>query len=288
MDRRKVRITDLLDKKRQKIPIVALTAYDFPLASIIDETGLDMIIIGDSVAMVVLGLESTLPVTMDDMIHHCKAVARGAKYAFLVGDMPFMSYQVSTEEAVRNAGRFIKEGNCDAIKLEGGSSVIAQVGRIVKAGIPVMGHIGLTPQSATQLSGFKVQGTTSVSAKKIIDDAKQLEKAGCFSIILECVPAEVSKIITSKIKIPTVGIGAGIDCDGQVLVTPDILGLYKKFTPKFAKKYVDIYAQIKNAVGQYKKDVEAKIFPTKEHSFSIDKKELKKLKTRHCEEHNKM
>ncbi len=278
MERKKVTITGLFNKKRQHKPITMLTAYDFPLASIIDEAGIDMILVGDSVGMVVLGYENTLPVTMDDMLHHCKAVARGTKYAFLVGDMPFMSYQVSPEEAVRNAGRFIKEGNCDAIKLEGGIGVIDQIKAIVKAGISVMSHIGLTPQSATQLGGFKVQGKTAVSAEKIIDDAIGLEKAGCFGIILECIPDKISKIITSKVKIPTIGIGAGVHCDGQVLVTHDILGLYKKFTPKFAKKYADVFLQIKKAAEQYKAEVEGRRFPRKEHSFTIDEKELRKLK----------
>ncbi|UCH11928.1 MAG: 3-methyl-2-oxobutanoate hydroxymethyltransferase [Candidatus Omnitrophota bacterium] len=278
MERKKVTITGLLNKKKENKPITMLTAYDFPLASIIDEAGIDMILVGDSVGMVVLGYENTLPVTMDDMLHHCKAVARGTKYAFLVGDMPFMSYQVSSEEAIRNAGRFVKEGNCDAVKLEGGIEVIDQIKAIVKAGIPAMSHIGLTPQSATQLGGFKVQGKTAVSAEKIIDDAIRLEKVGCFGIILECIPDKISKIITSKVKIPTIGIGAGIHCDGQVLVTYDILGLYKKFTPKFAKKYTDVFLQIKKAAEQYKAEVEERKFPAKEHSFTIDEKELKKLK----------
>ena len=277
MERKKITITDLLNKKKSKQPITMLTAYDFPLASIIDQAGIDMILVGDSVGMVVLGYENTLPVTMDDMIHHCKAVARGTKYAFLVGDMPFMSYQSSSEEAIKNAGRFIKEGNCEAVKLEGGIEVIDQIKAIVKAGIPVMSHIGLTPQSAAQLGGFKVQGKTSNSAKKIIDDAVALEKAGCFGIVLECIPDKISEVITSKVKIPTIGIGAGIHCDGQVLVTHDMLGLYKKFTLKFVKKYVDIYAQIKKAVEQYKEEVEEKKFPSKKHSFTIDEKELRKL-----------
>ena len=278
MERKKITITDLLNKKQQKKPITMLTAYDFPLASIIDEAGIDIILVGDSVGMVVLGYENTLAVTMHDMIHHCKAVARARKYAFLVGDMPFMSYQVNSEQAIKNAGRFIKQGNCDAVKLEGGVEVITQIKAIIKAGIAVMSHIGLTPQSATQLGGFKVQGKTALSAKKIIDDAIALEEAGCFAIILECIPDKLSEIITSKVKIPTIGIGAGGNCDGQVLVTHDILGLYKKFTPKFAKRYVDISAQIEKAVKQYKEEVEERRFPAKENSFSIDEKELKKLK----------
>jgi len=192
--------------------------------------------------------------------------------------MPFMSYQASCEDAIRNAGRFIKEASCDAVKLEGGIEAIEQVKAIVKAGIPVMSHIGLTPQSATQLGGFKVQGKTSATAKKIIDDAIMLEESGCFAVILECIPEALSEVITSKLKIPTIGIGAGAKCDGQILVTYDVLGLYRKFTPKFAKKYVDLSGQIEGGVKQYKKEVEEKKFPAKEHSFKADEKELKKLK----------
>lgn len=280
MERKKVTITDLFNKKKEKKPITMLTAYDFPLASIIDQIGIDIILVGDSVGMVVLGYENTLPVTMDEMLHHCKAAARGTKYAFLVGDMPFMSYQVNSEQAIRNAGRFIKEGNCDAVKLEGGVEIITQIEAIAKAGIPVMSHIGLTPQSATQLGGFKVQGKTAPAAKKIIDDAIALERCGCFGIILECIPDKLSEIITSKVKIPTIGIGAGSNCDGQVLVTHDILGLYEKFTPKFVKRYIDLSKAIRKAIVQYKKDVEEKRFPGKEHSFSIDEKELKKIKNK--------
>lgn len=280
MERKKVTITDLVNKKKNRQPITALTAYDFPTASVMDEVGIDIILIGDSVGMVVLGYENTLAVTMEEMLHHCKAVARGAKYALLVGDMPFMSYQVSTEQAIRNAGRFIKAGNCDAVKLEGGAEVITQTKAIIKAGIPVMGHIGLTPQSATQLGGFKVQGKTAVTAKDIIDDAIALEEAGCFSIIIECVPDEISKIITSKVGIPTIGIGAGKACDGQILVTHDILGMYEKFTPKFVKRYANISAQIKKAVEQYKQEVEERKFPAKEHSFGIDEEELRKVKAK--------
>ncbi len=276
----KITITDLLKKKEQKTPVTMLTAYDYPLASIIDNAGIDIILVGDSVAMVVLGQENTLAVTMDEMLHHCRAASRGVKRALLVGDMPFMSYQTSSEDAIRNAGRFIKEGNCDAVKLEGGIKALEPIKAIIKAGIPVMSHIGLTPQSATQLGGFKVQGKSADAAQKIIDDAIALEKAGCFAIVLECIPGKISEIITSKVKIPTLGIGAGISCDGQVLVTHDILGLYERFTPKFAKKYTDLASQIKKAVAQYKDEVESGKFPGKEHSFSMDEKELKKIKVR--------
>lgn len=278
MERKKITITDLLNKKKNKEPITMLTAYDYPAASIMDEAGIDMLLIGDSLAMVVLGYDNTLSVTMDEMLTHCKAVARAAKFAFLTADMPFLSYQISDEEAIRNAGRFIKEGNCDAVKLEGGIEAIDRIKAIIKAGVPVMGHIGLTPQSATKLGGFKVQGKNAGSAKKILKDALALEEAGCFSLILECIPCELSGIITGKINIPTIGIGAGIDCDGQVLVTHDILGLYRKFTAKFVKKYADVAAQIKDAVERYKTEVLEKKFPDKEHSFSMDAKELKKIK----------
>lgn len=271
-------IKDIHSKKRNKEPITMLTAYDYPMASIIDNEGIDMILVGDSLGMVVLGFENTLPVTMDDMIHHSKAVARARNRAFLIGDMPYMSYQPSDELAIKNAGRFIKDGNCDAVKLEGGVESITRIKAIIKAGIPVMGHVGLTPQSAVQLGGFKVQGKTAISAQKIIDDAVALEVAGCFSIILECIPAEISKIISSKVDIPTIGIGAGSDCDGQVVVTHDMLGLFDKFTPKFVKKYVNLSDEIKKAVRQYKKDVEERKFPTREQSFTINIDELKKIK----------
>ncbi|MFH0732707.1 MAG: 3-methyl-2-oxobutanoate hydroxymethyltransferase [Candidatus Omnitrophota bacterium] len=277
MERKKITITDIQNKKKQGSPITMLTAYDFPLASVIDEAGIDIILVGDSVGMVVLGYKDTLPVTMREMIHHSKAVARATEYAFLIGDMPFMSYQASVEQAIKNAGRFIKDGGCDAVKVEGGIEAIEKIKAIINAGIPCLGHIGLTPQSATKLGGFKVQGKTSISAKKIVEDAVALENAGCFAVILECIPDKLSKIITSKLKIPTIGIGAGINCDGQVLVTHDILGLYKKFTPKFAKRYVDLLAQMEKAVRQYKDDVEARRFPGEEHSFSVDEKELEGL-----------
>ncbi len=276
----KITITDLLKKKEQKTPITMLTAYDYPLASIIDNSGIDIILVGDSVAMVVMGHENTLAVTMDEMLHHCRAVSRGVKRALLVGDMPFMSYQISPQDAIRNAGRFIKEGNCDAVKLEGGIKALEAIKAIIKAGIPVMSHIGLTPQSATQLGGFKVQGKSAGAAQRIIDDAMALEDAGCFAVVLECIPNKISEIITSKVKIPTIGIGAGINCDGQVLVSHDILGLYERFTPKFAKKYTDLSLQIKKAIVEYKDEVESGKFPGKEHSFSIDEEELKKIKVR--------
>lgn len=276
--RKKVSIPDLTVKKQQGKKITMLTAYDYPLAGLIDKAEIDMILVGDSVGMVVLGYESTVPVTMEEMIHHTKAVRRGMRYAFLVGDMPFMSYQVSAEDAVRNAGRFLKEGGCDAVKLEGGADVLDKIKAIIAAGIPVQGHLGLTPQSATKLGGLKVQGKDAADAQKILDDARRLEGAGCFSIILECVPDELAKAVTQKVAVPTIGIGAGPWCDGQVLVTHDMVGLFERFTPKFVKKYANVSADMLQAFKKYKEEVEALKFPGAEHSFTMKKEEAEKLK----------
>lgn len=278
MDRKKIAIPDLYNKKRESKKITMLTAYDYPIAKLVDDAGIDMILVGDSLGMVVLGYDSTVPVTMDDMIHHCKAVRRATKYAFLVGDMPFMSFQVSVEEAVRNAGRFLKEAGCDAIKLETAEPRVLEAARaIFEAGIPVLGHLGLTPQSATKLGGLKVQGKDAEAAKKIIDSALALQEAGCFAIVLECIPDELAKIITQKLSVPTIGIGAGKDCDGQVLVINDMLGLFERFLPKFVKQYVKLAPQILNAVKQYKEEVESGRFPGPEHTFGITQEELKKV-----------
>lgn len=277
MERKKITITDLQNKKREGRKITMLTAYDYPMSRIIDEAGIDTILVGDSLGMVVLGYDSTVPVTMDEMIHHCKAVRRGTKYAFLVGDMPFMSYQVSREEAVRNAGRFMKEAGCDAIKLEGGDEVLDVTIAIVNAGIPVLGHLGLTPQTISKLGGFKVQGKDADAAEKILDQALKLERAGCFAIVLECVPDKVAKLITEKLNIPTIGIGAGPYCDGQVLVSNDMVGLFDKFVPKFVKQYVKLSALISDGVKKYKDEVEKGVFPDAAHSFTIKDEELKKL-----------
>ena len=228
--------------------------------------------------MTVLGYENTIPVTMDEMIHHTKAVTRGAKYSLVIGDMPFMSYNTSEREAIFNAGRFIKEGGADAVKLEGGASVKDVVRAIVRAGIPVMGHIGLTPQTISMLGGFKVQGKDAQAAQKIIDDALFLEDAGAFSVVLEAIPAPISKKVTERLKIPTIGIGAGIDCDGQVLVVHDMLGLFDRFTPKFVKRYVNLSELMLKAFASYKEEVSKGEFPTDEHSFHIDEKELSKMK----------
>jgi 3-methyl-2-oxobutanoate hydroxymethyltransferase len=255
-----------------------LTAYDYPVAKLVDDAGIDMILVGDSLGMVVLGYESTVPVTMEEMLHHCKAVRRATKYAFLVGDMPFMSFQVSEEEAVRNAGQFLKEAGCDAIKLETAEPRVLEATKaIVQAGIPVLGHLGLTPQSATLLGGLKVQGKDAEAAKKIINCALALQEAGCFAIVLECIPDKLAKLITEKLNIPTIGIGAGKDCDGQVLVINDMLGLFERFLPKFVKQYTKLAPQILEAVKKYKDEVENGKFPSAEHTFTIKEEEFKKL-----------
>ncbi|MBI3991323.1 MAG: 3-methyl-2-oxobutanoate hydroxymethyltransferase [Candidatus Omnitrophica bacterium] len=278
MDRKKIFIPDLAQMKQEGKKITMLTAYDYPLAYLVDKAGIDIILIGDSLGMVVLGYESTVPVTMDDMIHHAKAVRRGTKYAFLVGDMPFMSYNINKEEAIRNAGRFIKEAGCDSIKLEGGLEVVDTVKAIVDAGIPVMAHLGLTPQTAIKLGGFKVQGKDAKTAQGIIDSALALEKAGAFCVLMECVPDRLAELITKNLKVPTIGIGAGPSCDGQVLVTHDLLGLFERFLPKFAKQYVNLSTQIVAGIEKYRDEVRSLKFPADEHTFTIKEEELKKLK----------
>jgi len=271
------RVKDIIDKKKNGIKISMLTAYDHPMASIIDKCGIDIILVGDSLANVVLGLESTKDVDLETMLHHSKAVNRAVKKALLVGDMPYCSYQVDIKNSVNNAKRFVDEAGCDAIKLEWFDNCLEVAENIVKAGIPVMGHVGLTPQTADKLGGFKVQGKDAEAAKKIIDQAMELEKRGCFSIVLECIPDKISEIITKNVNIPTIGIGAGSYCDGQVLVTNDLLGLFEGFHPKFAKRYIDISKVISEGVNDFKKEVMEGKFPDKEHSFSINDAELKKL-----------
>ena len=278
MERRKMTIPDIQRKKQEGRKITLLTAYDYPSGRLIDEAGVDIILIGDSLAMTVLGYESTVPITMDEMVHHAKAVKRGVKYGLIVGDMPFMTYNIGEKETVRNAGKFIKEGGCGAVKIEGGIEMAAIVKTLVKAGIPVLGHIGLTPQTATQLGGFKVQGKDAKSAQRLIDSALALEKAGCFAVILECVPDKLAKLITEKLEIPTIGIGAGVYCDGQALVTNDMIGLFDRFTPKFVKKYADLWPLLLNAFKRYKDEVEGGKFPTEEHSFTMNDSEFKKIK----------
>lgn len=274
----KMTIPQIKNKKLNQHPITMLTAYDFPSARLIDKAGVDIILVGDSLAMTVMGYPSTLSVTMDEMIHHCKMVARGTEKALLIGDMPFMSYQTGKTDAIRNAGRFLKEGGMEGVKLEGGVVVRDTIKAIVDCEIPVMGHIGLTPQSVTKLGGYRVQGKTAVAAQQLISDAIALQEAGCFAIVLEAVPASVAKIISSEISIPTIGIGAGKYCDGQVLVYHDLLGMYHLKTPKFVKQYADLNKIITEAVSQYCKDVKQGKFPSDIHSFKMLDKENQKLK----------
>jgi 3-methyl-2-oxobutanoate hydroxymethyltransferase len=266
-----------LEAKQKNEKITMLTAYDYSMAQIIDGSGIDAILVGDSLGMVIQGQASTLEVTMEDMIYHCRCVSRGVKNAMLIGDMPFLSYHISAEEAVRNAGRLIQEGKAEAVKLEGGRSMAAPVRAIVRAQIPVMGHLGLTPQSVNVFGGFKVQGKEETRAKALIDDALALEEAGVFSIVLEAVPEELARIITEKVSVPTIGIGAGRYCDGQVLVINDILGMYSDFTPKFVKQYAHLKNNISEAVAGYIQDVKAQQFPEKKHTFAIEESVLEKL-----------
>jgi 3-methyl-2-oxobutanoate hydroxymethyltransferase len=263
----KVTISTIREMKTKGEKITMLTAYDYSTALVVDEAGIDMILVGDSLGMVMLGYDSTIPVTMDDMIHHTKAVTRAAKYAMVIGDMPFMSYQASQDEAIINAGRIMKEAGAQGIKLEGGRDVAEITRRIVSAGIPVMGHLGLTPQSVHQLGGYKVQGKKKEAAQKMIEDAKILEEAGAFSVVLECVPEKLAEEITASLAIPTIGIGAGVHCDGQVLVVSDMLGMFEKFTPKFVKKYANLNVDITEAIGTYIDEVKSEVFPGKEQSF---------------------
>lgn len=254
-----------------------LTAYDYPVANLVDRAGIDIILVGDSLANVVLGLESTTQIGMAEMLHHAKAVRRAVKNALVVADMPFESYQLNPQEALNNAKRFIKEAGAGAIKLEWFSDCPKVTGQIVKAGIAVMGHIGLTPQTADKTGGFKVQGKDAQTAKNLIEQAKILEELGCFAIILECVPDKISELITKQLNIPTIGIGAGVHCDGQVLVINDMLGLFERYTPKFVKKYADLSSAILKAVQDFKAEVIQEKFPSAEHSFTIKEEEFKKL-----------
>ena len=270
-------IFDLLGRKG-KLPVSMLTAYDYNTARTIDEAGVDMILVGDSLGNVMLGYENTLAVTVEDMIHHGKAVCRGVKEAFVVIDMPFMSYQASVEDAVRNAGRIMKETGCQAVKMEGGSEYADRIKAIVDAGIPVVAHIGLTPQSVNALGGYKVQGKSLEQARKLFEDAMAVERAGAFAITLECVPADLATLITKHTKALTIGIGAGNGCDGQVLVYQDMLGFSDGFTPKFVKKYADVHSVMLEAFRQYKEDCEQRTFPDESRSFPIDADVMKELK----------
>ena len=271
--RNKVTTRTFAQKKARGETITMLTAYDYPTALAVDQAGIDSILVGDSLGMVVLGYENTLPVTMADMLHHCRAVARGARYALLIGDLPFMSYQVSAEEAVRNAGCFLQEAGMDAVKLEGGSERADAVRAIVSAGIPVAGHLGLTPQSVHQLGGFRSQGRTAAAAHRILDDALLLQEAGCFCLVLESVPARLAELISRQLEIPTIGIGAGAGCDGQVLVTHDLLGLFDRFTPRFVRKYADLHGEIGRALGAFRDEVLAGEFPAAEHCVAMPEEE---------------
>jgi 3-methyl-2-oxobutanoate hydroxymethyltransferase len=267
----RVTITEIKEMKQKKEKIPMLTAYDYVTAKIVDEAGVPLILVGDSLGNVILGYESTIPVTMEEMIHHTKAVVRGAKKALIIGDMPFMTYHISVSDALHNAARFIQEGGTQGVKLEGGEVVAEKVRRLVDCGIPVMGHIGLTPQSIHQLGGFKVQGKVVEVARKLLNDARILEEAGAFAVVLECIPAPLSKLITQKLAIPTIGIGAGPDCDGQVLVISDMLGLYTEFVPKHVKQYAKLAGEIKTAVSSYISEVKSRSFPAKEQSYTMDK-----------------
>ncbi|QZY54869.1 3-methyl-2-oxobutanoate hydroxymethyltransferase [Crassaminicella profunda] len=274
---KKFTVSSFQKAKKDGEKISMLTAYDYSTAKLLDEAGVDSLLVGDSLGMVMLGYENTLQVTVDDMIHHIKAVSRGVKRAMVVGDMPFLSYHVSVEESVRNAGRLIQEGGAHVVKLEGGRDVIDQVKGIVKAQIPVIGHLGLTPQSINMFGGFKVQGKSEEAAKKILEDALLLQEAGVFSIVLECVPEKLAKLISEKLEIPTIGIGAGKYCDGQVLVTQDLLGMYTDFTPKFVKKYANLNESIVEATKSYIEEINTGAFPREEHTFKIDDEVIKKL-----------
>jgi 3-methyl-2-oxobutanoate hydroxymethyltransferase len=275
--RKKVTTRTFLNKKQRGEVITMLTAYDYPTALAVDRAGVDSILVGDSLGMVVLGYDNTLPVTMADMLHHCRAVARGAQYALLIGDMPFMSYQVSIEQAVRNAGRFLQEAGMDAVKLEGGRERADAIQATVAAGIPVMGHLGLTPQSVHQLGGFRAQGRTAAAARRLVEDARILQEAGCFSLVLESIPARLAALISRRLEIPTIGIGAGVDCDGQVLVTHDLLGLFDRFTPRFVKKYADLHGEIARALAMYRDETQARSFPASEHTTDMADEEWQAL-----------
>lgn len=270
MSGKKITILDLQKKYRAGEPITMVTAYDYPTAVLVDEAGLDVILVGDSLGMVVLGYETTVPVTLDEIVHHCRAVARGATRPFLLGDMPFGSYEVTPAEAVRNAVRIMKEGNMDGVKLEGGQRVAPTVRAIVDAGIPVQGHIGLTPQSVSALGGFRVQGRTAEAARRLLEDARALQEAGCFSVVLEAVPDRVATYITQRLNIPTIGIGAGPGTSGQVLVFHDLVGLFDRFVPKFSKQYMQAGRRVREALEEYRAEVEDGAFPTADHSYTID------------------
>lgn len=277
MDKEKLTIQELQGMKRQGRKIRMITAYDYPMATLVDRSPMEMILVGDSLGMVVLGYESTVPVTMEEMIHHTRAVMRGAHNTFVVADLPFMSYQVSVPEAIRNAGRLLKEGGADAVKLEGGESMLPVVRAMVSAGIPVMGHLGLTPQTATMLGGLKAQARDAAAARTLLKDARLLVESGVFSLVLEAIPAQLGELVTKELSVPTIGIGAGPGCDGQVLVLHDMLGLFQRFLPKFVKRYANLGESIATALEQYCQEVESEAFPAAEHCFNMKREELAKL-----------
>jgi 3-methyl-2-oxobutanoate hydroxymethyltransferase len=277
MAKQKVAIPALKEMKEQGKKIRMVTAYDYPTGILVDKTDIELILVGDSLGMVVLGYDGTVPVTMEEMIHHCKATVRGARNTLIVGDMPFGSYNTSLSDAVYNATRLMKEGGADCVKLEGGLAVVDTVRAIVNGGIPVMAHIGLTPQTASALGGFKVQGKDAAAAERMINEAVKLEEAGAFAIVLEAIPAQLAEIITKKLTIPTIGIGAGVHCDGQVLVTHDMIGLFDRFVPKFVKKYANVSEDIVAAFNAYAEEVAAGKFPGPEHSFTMKDEVLKRL-----------
>lgn len=273
----KFTVKSFQEAKDNKQKISMLTAYDYSMAKMVDEAGIDSILVGDSLGMVFQGHDSTLPVTVNEMIYHTKVVARGVKRALVIADMPFLSYHISKEEAVRNAGRLIKEGGAEAVKVEGGALFEETIRAIVGAQIPVMGHIGLTPQSVNAFGGFKVQGKDAQSAKKILEDARLLEKVGVFAIVLECIPAKLAQLITESVNIPTIGIGAGKECDGQVLVVNDMLGMFSDFVPKFVKQYAKLNTEITSAIQNYISELKEGNFPTDKHTFDMDSEILEKL-----------
>jgi 3-methyl-2-oxobutanoate hydroxymethyltransferase len=274
---KKVTIRSFRRMKEKGEPIAMLTAYDYPVARALDRAGIDSILVGDSLGMVALGYENTLPLTMDAMIHHCKAVARGASRPLLIGDMPFLSYQTSPVDAVRNAGRFLKEGGMEAVKLEGGREMLPAVQAVLEAGIPVLGHLGLTPQSVHKFGGMRPQARSAECARKLLEDALLLEKAGVFAIVLESIPARLGALVSKQLSIPTIGIGAGSGCDGQVLVTNDMLGLYDRFTPRFVKQYANLLGEMDRAFKAYQSDVQARAFPAAEHTTDMADEEWEKL-----------
>lgn len=277
MSKGKITTLKLKEMKDRGEKIAMLTCYDYSTAKMLDEAGVDALLVGDSLGMVILGYDSTLPVTMDDMVRHTAAVSRGTQHAMVVADMPFLSYQISIAESVRNAGRLLQEAGANAVKLEGGREIVETIKAIIAAGIPVVGHLGLTPQSINKLGGYRVQGKDEATAREIIEDALALQEAGVCSIVLECVPAPLAKMVSERLDIPTIGIGAGVGCDGQVLVIHDMLGLYANVSPKFVKQYATMHETIAEAVNAYKNEVKEGAFPGPEHSFGIAEEEMKKL-----------